>query len=85
MGTSNTYMGHLTYIGSSYMAVRHKLTCSYLASDQAEHKGLLFIFNIYFFFINMGPYGSKNIKTLLSLHVQITSGIFQASPEILSE
>ena len=27
---SNTYMGHLSYIGSSCMAVRH-LTCSYLS------------------------------------------------------
>ncbi len=40
MGTSNTYMGHLSYmyIASSYMAAGINLTCSYLTSDHAEHQ-----------------------------------------------
>ncbi len=39
----------------------------------------LFILRILFVFFNMGPYGSKNFKTLLLL--QIAAGSFQTSPD----
>ncbi len=43
----------------------------------------IFFTNIYFVFVNMGPNGSKNIKTLLLL--QIVTENFQTFPEFSSQ
>ncbi len=51
-----------------------------------NHFFILFLFiflRIFFVFVNMGPYGSKNFKTLLLL--QIAAESFQTFPEFSSQ
>ncbi len=38
-GTSNTYMGHLSYIGSSYIAIRHKPNLFQHGKWPSDHQG----------------------------------------------
>ena len=48
-----------------------------------KKKCVLIFLRILFVFVNMGPYGSKNFKTLLLL--QIAAECFQTSPEFYSQ
>ncbi len=48
-----------------------------------EKKNFLNFLRIFFVFVNMGPYGSQNFKTLLLL--QIAAESFQTFPEFSSE
>ncbi len=52
MGTSNTYMGHLSYTATWLLGINP--TCTYLTSDQADRQVCLTILMLKLFDLSQG-------------------------------